>query len=169
MAFSNLVRPMRRVRTETLWYILSAVFFTIGVIGGLGEWVFHWWRDPWEWASPLSLGLAGFTLIWGASAHDVRRAGDGLRDLHHELASGQGRLAQGQERLVDSQERLVDGQERLVHGQERLVHGQERLVEGQNRLVEGQERIASGQDRIIAGQAEQTSLLREVVSSFRHR
>ena len=111
---------LAEVEPETLGYILAAVFFTIGIVGGLGEWVFHWWKDPWDWASPVSLGLGVLSLVWSASARSVRRIGRGVQHL-----------LEGQERLVDGQERLVEGQGRLVDGQERLVEGQERLVGGQ--------------------------------------
>jgi hypothetical protein len=101
------------VRTETLWYIIGAFFLIVGTIGSLGEWVFHWWNDPWEWAGPTSLGIGLFAVMWGASARDLRAFRPESRAF---------------------QTQMLDGQEKL-----------------------------------LAGQAEQTTLLREVVASFRRQ
>lgn len=131
--------PKTSVRTETMWYILAAIFFAVGTYGTLGEYVFHWWDEPWDWAGPLSLALGAVSLVWGASARDVQQLREEVRGSRKEATAGQRHLADGQNRLLEGQERLVSGQERLIAGQEKL----------------------------IAGQAEQTSLLREVVASFR--
>lgn len=108
MAFRN---PIRNVRTETMWYILSAVFFTIGIVGALGEWVFHWWEDPWEWASPMSLVLGALTFVWGASARDVR----GLREGLHAFG-GEQRASREEQRAFRQEMRAGQARTEAVLG-----------------------------------------------------
>lgn len=136
MAFPS---PIRNVRTETMWYILSAVFFTIGIVGALGEWVFHWWEDPWEWASPMSLVLGALTFVWGASARDVRGLREGLHGFREE--------------------------QRSFREEQRSFRGELRAFRQEMRA--GQARTEAVLGDLKAGQAEQTALLREVVASFR--
>lgn len=72
-----------------IWYTLSAIFFIIGIIGGLGEWVFHWWGEPWDVGAPISLLLGVLTLAWGASAKDVRVMHGDLRSGFTDVAAAQ--------------------------------------------------------------------------------
>lgn len=70
-----------------IWYTLSAIFFIIGIIGGLGEWVFHWWGEPWDVGTPISLFLGVLTLAWGGSAKDIRSMHGDLRSGFTEVAA----------------------------------------------------------------------------------
>jgi len=106
------------MRTSTLGFILAVVFFVIGLIGTLGEWVFHWWDAPFDVVGPLSLILSAVTLMWSASARDLERLRSETAGFRKESAAGQASLG-------------------------------------------------AGQADLIRGQAEQTSLLRELVASFR--
>jgi len=88
--------PQTRMKTSTMWYILSAIFFTIGIVSALGEWVFHWWQDPGQWTALLGLALGAFALVWGASADDVADVKQELRALRADQAAQLGELRDGQ-------------------------------------------------------------------------
>jgi len=95
------------VETEDFWFLISAVFLVIGIVTGLGEWVFHWWNDPWEWASPLSIVVSLLAAGWGASARDLRR-------MRRELGSGLSDLRQGQAEQTEMLRAMSRGQEELT-------------------------------------------------------
>lgn len=84
--------PRSSMKTATMWYILSAIFFAIGIVSALGEWVFHWWRDPGQWSAVLGIGLGVLTFFWGASARDVDRLREDLRELRLGQAEQTGML-----------------------------------------------------------------------------
>ena len=81
--------PGSSVRTETMWYILSAFFFTVGLVSALGEWVFHWWQDPGQWAALVGFALSVLAFVWGASAKDVRGMREEMRGFREESRRAQ--------------------------------------------------------------------------------
>lgn len=101
----------KSVYSDTYWFILSAVFLTIGVVGALGEWVFHWWDAPFDWAAPASLALALLTFGWGASGRDVRGFRKASSAEHRALHATQENMLSGQDKLVAGQDKLIAGQQ----------------------------------------------------------
>jgi uncharacterized membrane protein YccC len=119
----------------TYWDYLTVFFAAVTVVAALGEWVFHWWQDPGQYVTVGGFVATLFSAGFGSSRRDVRQLGDRLERRfdrsdadHHALLAGQQQLLEGQQRLVDGQQQLLEGQERLIEGQQRLIEGQERMT-----------------------------------------
>ena len=97
-------------RDDLYWLALAVVFLTIGTVGALGEWVFHWWDEPWDWASPLTLAIGLMSLGWSASARS-------LRDFRKESAKREGHLLAGQGVLLSKMDQMLAKQDQLIAGQ----------------------------------------------------
>ncbi|HEV8359239.1 MAG TPA: hypothetical protein VGR28_02165 [Candidatus Thermoplasmatota archaeon] len=134
------------MRTSTKWYILSAIFFAIGIISALGEWVFHWWESPGDIAAPLGFLMGLITLVFGATSGDLENLGTRLDRRFEDLGD---RLDKRFEDLGDRLDKRFD--------------------DLGDRLDKRFDRLEAGQQELIRGQQEQTRLLRELVDSFQRQ
>jgi hypothetical protein len=96
--------------TEIVGYTIAAVGFAVGIVGSLGEWVFHWWHEPFEVVGPLGLLLGAFGVVWSASGRD-------LRLFRREMASVSARQTVMLEELLRGQQELLRGQQEILRGQ----------------------------------------------------
>ena len=134
-------RPSEWSLSEWIWYSLTIGFFVFGAVGTLGEYVFHWWHEPFEVWGPAALAVALVGLGWSASSRD-------LRSFRAEFRAGNGALLTKQDQMLAKQDQTLEKLDELIAGQAE-----------QTAMLRA----------LIQGQAEQTALLREVVASFRAR
>jgi hypothetical protein len=78
-------------------------FLAFGTVGTLGEYVFHWWHEPFEVRGPAGLVVGLARLGLGASSRAVRA-------LHRELRGTSIRLAGQQDQMLGKQDQLIAGQ-----------------------------------------------------------
>lgn len=102
MAFGYHGNPVR-VHASDIWLAIGVFFLVLGTITTLGEYVFHWWEDPWDWAGPGSLLVGVLSIAWSASSREVRGFHREQREFHREQRADHRQLAEGQERLLAGQ------------------------------------------------------------------
>lgn len=95
-----------KVETYQLWYAMAVFWFIVGTVAALGEWVFHWWRDPGQWLALLGFGLAVFSAAFGASSRDLQRTRD---DLAGEMRRGFAHQTQELKESMAEQTRVLKG------------------------------------------------------------
>ncbi|HEV8359228.1 MAG TPA: hypothetical protein VGR28_02110 [Candidatus Thermoplasmatota archaeon] len=105
------------MRASRVWLIIAAFFFALSAIAALGEWVFHWWAEPGDWLSLLSLVMAVASLGWSASSRDLEAARDEQRRRFDAQDAAHRLQAEGQQKLLEGQQKLLEGQQKLLEGQ----------------------------------------------------
>ena len=127
------------IPTHWIWWTLTIIFGIISIISGLGEYVFHWWDQPWDVGTPLSVVATVLTFVWGASARDLRATRGELREGFSSVREGQ------------SEQTELLCELRLSQSE-------------QNHLTRANTTALA---ELRTGQAEGNALLREMVASFR--
>lgn len=106
------------LRDINYWWILTGIFAVFTAVMLLGEYVFHWWRDPGELFG--AAGLVMTVLGWGFAA-SRGQAGLLLAKQDQMLAKQDLMLAKMDEMLA-MQRRLLELAERQTRLLEELVH-----------------------------------------------
>lgn len=110
-------RPSEWSLSEWIWYSLTLGFFVFGAIGTLGEYVFHWWHEPFEVWGPAGLVISAVSLGWSASSRD-------LRGFRKEFRTTQGENLAKQDAMLAKQDAMLAKQDAMLSKQDQLIAGQ---------------------------------------------
>lgn len=91
----------KRVQWRDLnyWDVLAIISGTITAVAALGEWVFHWWKEPGDVVSYVGVLVTLLAAGFGASKRDMRGLQQEFRGFRQEQRHAAGR----QEKLIQGQ------------------------------------------------------------------